>query len=49
MKYLRKSGQGGPDTKENVVPSCDPCNSHIENEPLWARAHGWVILSWETT
>lgn len=41
LHHLRKSSQGGPDTKENCVPSCDPCNGYIEQNREWARANGW--------
>jgi hypothetical protein len=41
LHHIVKSGQGGPDTKENCVPSCDPCNGYIEQNREWARANGW--------
>lgn len=45
--HKKKESQGGSDTLENCLWSCNIRNSAIEDEPLRARAEGLVVLSWE--
>lgn len=47
--HLRKSGQGGPDTVENVVTLCGFHNDWIETAPRAAHLLGLVIWAGETT
>lgn len=45
--HVLKRSQGGKHTVENLLWSCDPCNSAVEDEPERARARGLAIPSWE--
>jgi hypothetical protein len=45
--HLRKAGQGGPYTVENLVALCARHNSWVEDEPLRAHELGLVIRAGE--
>lgn len=47
--HLRKAGQGGAFTVANIVMLCAGHNGWVEDYPLTAYVHGFVVRSGETT
>lgn len=47
--HLKKRSALGKHDRENLLLSCDPCNSFVEDYPKTARAAGLVIKSWEVS
>ena len=45
--HLRKRSQGGTHDLSNLMWSCDPCNTWVEDNPAEAHALGLVVKSWE--
>lgn len=45
VHHLHKAGQGGSEDRSNFLLSCNRCNTHIEDNPDWAKANGFVRYS----
>lgn len=47
LHHLQKRSAGGAlIDRANVLRSCNPCNSYVENEPILARQAGLVRRAW---
>lgn len=45
--HVKKQSQCGPDTRDNILYTCNPCNLWIEDHPDEARAAGLVESNYQ--